>query len=302
MLTWAAISLEAESHPHLHPFLVSILQPPSIGLRSRQQENDNAPAKADPADVLPYTPLSVLTVDGLDPEQIWAQLELRNEGVCKVVKEVGAEEAADMDEDEEEDDDETDSEEGSDEEMSIEEWNKMMAEGGYEEGDSANGSEEDESELGSSDEDEDIDDTVEFEDGTKIGDSDSDLEGESGDESADEEDEDEEDDDGESDNVDEEDGESDADVDGNLDVDMDDDDGSFPAAGSSRTRKAKHPTLDDQFFSIDEFNRMTEEQEAGRVTSGALGGEEDDEPELEDFGSMFLSQNDEPAGRLQPPD
>lgn len=33
-----------------------------------------------------------------------------------------------------------------------------------------------------------------------------------------------------------------------------------------------HPTLDDQFFSIDAFNRFTEEAEATSTSSGSLGG------------------------------
>lgn len=199
-----------------------------------------------------------------------------------------------MDEDDDDDDEENDSEEmGSDEEMSIEEWNRMMAEGGYEEGDSESGSDEEDLEEGSEDEDE----TVEFEDGTKIGDSDeemgSDEEDEEDDEDEEDEDEDDEDDEGGSE---EEDEDEDDEEDANPDVDMDDEDGLFPPAGPSKRKKAKHPVLDDDFFSIDEFNRMTEEQEAERVTSGRLGGdEEDEEPELDDFSSMFLSANDNPA-------
>lgn len=276
---------------------MSILQPPSIGLRSRQQAEEAEPAK--PEEVLPYTPLSVLTVDGLDPEQIWAQLELRNEGVCKVVKEVGTGEEPEMDEDEEGGSEEDDSEEmGSDEEMSVEEWNRMMAEGGYEEGDSASGSDEgsdeEDSEEGS-EVDSEEDDTVQFEDGTRIGDSDSEMDED--DDEEDDEDEDEEDEeDDEEEGDDDEDDEDDDEEAGNPDVDMDDEDGLFPTAGPSKRKKAKHPTLDDEFFSIDDFNRMTEEQEAERVTSGRLGGdEEDDEPELDDFSSMFLASNDNPA-------
>jgi U3 small nucleolar RNA-associated protein MPP10 len=56
--------------------------------------------------------------------------------------------------------------------------------------------------------------------------------------------------------------------------------------------------LDDQFFSIDEFNRMTEEQEATRVTSGRLGGDEDEEADLDDVGHLFLEEGDDDAGEL----
>jgi U3 small nucleolar RNA-associated protein MPP10 len=70
----------------------------------------------------------------------------------------------------------------------------------------------------------------------------------------------------------------------------DEDDGYAP--GPSKPR-AKHPTLDDTFFSIDDFNRQTEELEAGRVTSGALGGDEDEDAELDDVGAMFLEEGEE---------
>ncbi|RSH81820.1 uncharacterized protein EHS24_008012 [Apiotrichum porosum] len=248
-----AISLEPMSHPHLHPFLVSILQPPAISLRSSTKKGgEDEPAVPDPTELLPYTPLSVLTTDGMDPEQVWSQLELRAEGICRVVKE----------------------------EMTVEEWKQMMGDQGYDEGDSASdlGSAEEGSddELLGSDEDEDM----------SLG-SDEDEED---DEEEEEDDEDEDDEDEEEEGSDEE-----------GDVAMgsgDESDDDVSAAGPSKPRKsskAQHPTLDDQFFSIDEFNRMTEEQEATRVTSGRLGGDEDEEADLDDVGHLFLEEGDDDA-------
>lgn len=57
----------------------------------------------------------------------------------------------------------------------------------------------------------------------------------------------------------------------------------------------RHPTLDDQFFSIDDFNRITEEQEAGKASLGKLGsskkgGDDDDEEDIrldDDIGDLL---------------
>lgn len=267
----AGISTEAKSHPHIHPFLASIVEQPTIILRSAKPAEEIK--KPSPEELLPYTPLSALTVDGMDPEQVWAQLELRAEGLCRIIKEVAQPEADDEDgsvmgwEEEEEEEDST-------EDMTVEEWEKMMAEGGYEEGmsDEEGSDEEEDSEMESED-----DEDVEMGSGSE-----GELELGSDEEGLLDEDEDEE-------------GEGEEDDDEDEATDDDADDGYAP--GPSKPRTAQHPTLDDTFFSIDDFNRQTEEMEAGRVTSGALGGDEDEEAELEDLGAMFLEEggdDDEP--------
>lgn len=45
----------------------------------------------------------------------------------------------------------------------------------------------------------------------------------------------------------------------------------------------RHPTLDDQFFSIEDFNRVTEEQEAGKASLGKLGSSKDEDDEETDI-------------------
>jgi hypothetical protein len=45
---------------------------------------------------------------------------------------------------------------------------------------------------------------------------------------------------------------------------------------------SRHPTLDDAFFSIDDFNRITEEQEAGKSSFGKLGSSKGDDDEEDD--------------------
>lgn len=52
-----------------------------------------------------------------------------------------------------------------------------------------------------------------------------------------------------------------------------------------------HPTLDDAFFSIDEFNRETEELESKSRSSGRLDQDEDDDGEDLD---LFALVSDEP--------
>lgn len=60
---------------------------------------------------------------------------------------------------------------------------------------------------------------------------------------------------------------------------------------SAASSKRRHPTLDDDFFSIDEFNRMTEAEERRSNTSRAnLSG--DDEDEDDDEIDLFASVDD----------
>ncbi|WWD16229.1 hypothetical protein CI109_100655 [Kwoniella shandongensis] len=328
------ISLESISHPHLHPFILSILEPPSVNLRSSKKgkADSPAPAAADPTSFLPYTPLTVLTTDGLDPEQVWAQLELRTEGICKVVKEVGAGEPNPNDDDDE--DDEGGEEDDSDEDMTVDEFRQMLVEAGNKKAEKM--SDEEIMEMMEDEDDEDADEDEEemsveefrqmlVESGEKgaekltdeeimalMEDSEDESDEEGGVSFNDDDDEFDDDDDedeemgsdendefegldgeeslsGEEDEDEEEDDEGDLDEGLENDDENDDEDALFGAGPSQPRSKSKsHPTLDDEFFSIDDFNRQTEELEAGRVTSGRLGGDEDDEEELGDVGAMML--------------
>ncbi|KAK6903305.1 dolichol kinase [Kwoniella mangroviensis CBS 8886] len=299
------ISLEPLSHSHLHPFLLSILEPPSINTRSQSKQKSTSgkdegqeDAKPDVESFLPYTPLSVLTVDGLDPEQVWAQLELRSEALSKVVKEVGG--SNNLEEEDQLQDLESDveDEDESEEDMTIEEFRQMLIESGE-----TQAAEMDDEELRElmHDLDDDDDDSDEDEDDDEEDENDDDEERIGSEEEevdlggSDEEEEDvemdefdlgeEEDDEAEDENEDEEEEEEEED-------DEDDDMSALFGAGPSQPQqrgKKAHPTLDDDFFSIDDFNRQTEELEAGRLTSGRLGGDEDDEEELQDVGDMMLS-------------
>lgn len=306
----AGVELETHSHPHVHPFLASISQPTGIELRSSSKkaaESDGALERVKPDEVLPHTPLSELTTDGLEPEQIWQQMELRAPGYVRVSKELtSSDEPVGMDEVELEH-----SEDGS-EDMTEEEFREMLAEQGMddlteeeiakmlqdaedegdsdeEEEDGDEDSEEEESEDGDEDDEDDEmsgsegdeeEDEVTFEDGTKIGGSDEDDEDLDLDLDEEEEDVDEE----EEDEVMGEEGSLSASDAGSADS-AEEDEAGPSRAGPSKRRQ--HPTLDDQFFSIDDFNRMTEEAEASHLSSGRLNEDEDEELD-EDVGDMML--------------
>jgi U3 small nucleolar RNA-associated protein MPP10 len=275
------------SHPELHLFLGSLTeQGPAISTRSGgSKSRQDKPPAAD--EILPYTPLSGLTVEGLDPEQVWEQLELRAKSIGEAVANVGEGSRTNEPEDDDEEEDEgSDMDGGSDdEEMTLEEYERLMAE----QGSDFDSDEDQEGSDGSEDEDEDEDedgsgseeDQVNFydeEDGEA-------LEGDSDDEEVDGMDDEElEGMDGEDD--DEEDDEEDDDAPPTI---------SQPS--SSKSSK-KHPELDDSFFSIDAFNKLTEEAEAGRVTSGRLGGDDEDEEEegLGDMAGMLLDDLGAPNG------
>lgn len=265
-------------------------------------KKEASPPRMEPENVLPHTPLSELTTSGLETEQIWQQLELRAPGYIKVAKEIiSAGGRQPIDEDEEAmENEEVEGDSDEDDDMDEDEFRKMLEDGelgdmtdeqfeemmrkAEEEDEEEDGSDddEDESESGSEDvEDEDEDDEgdslegsdedgeIEFEDGTKIGESDDD-------EDLLDEDDDEDDD---------EDIEMDSDEDASLGEDDEAGEGEGEAGPSRRRR---HPTLDDQFFSIDDFNRMTEEAEATSLSSGRLDDDEDEELD-EDVGQLMLN-------------
>ncbi|WWC69143.1 uncharacterized protein I206_103079 [Kwoniella pini CBS 10737] len=304
------ISLEQISHSHLHPFLLSILEPPSINTRSssnKKLKNKNElveeEKEVDVESFLPFTPLSELTIEGLDPEQVWEQLELRTEGISKVIKEVGSGENNEIEEQDELQDNE--SETDSNESMDLEEFRQMLIESGEEEAINMDDEQlrelmdemdDEDSDEDDDDENEDSEDEDEDEDEVDENDIDLDEDGISGSEEEEEvgleeEDEDISIDEDENEGEDGDEKDDDEDEEEGLEDEDDDDESALFGAGPSQPRKGKkaHPTLDDDFFSIDDFNRQTEELEAGRTTSGRLGGDEDDEEDLQDVGDLMLS-------------
>ncbi|PWN18642.1 hypothetical protein BCV69DRAFT_273615 [Microstroma glucosiphilum] len=62
-------------------------------------------------------------------------------------------------------------------------------------------------------------------------------------------------------------------------------------AGPSRRKGPRHPTLDDEFFSIDDFNRQTEEDERREIFKEAGEGGDSDDEELDLFQAVEGEHN-----------
>lgn len=200
--------------------------------------------------MLQSTPLSALYVDGMDDDQVWAQLELRTKNVCDTLEfalEATGEDVGDDDSDDE----------------SAAKRPRLGDEG------------EDE------DADMDMDALEEMEDAEMFGSDDED-----------------DDDEGEDDDDDEDHSSDDADLGEGVtelrDPSSDEDEDAGPStlftkiqSAMNRADKPKkrgaHPELDDDFFSLADFNAETERAEARKVSRGSLGKSlEDDEEDSED--------------------
>lgn len=111
-----------------------------------------------------------------------------------------------------------------------------------------------------------------------------------------------------------EDDEAEVEVESELESEMDEDTNPAPASKAPRSildsldndagpstskpgsRKGpRHPTLDDDWFSIDEFNRQTEEQERREIFKEANGGRDEDQNEEDDI-DMFKAVNGAAGG------
>ena len=239
--------------------------------RKRKRDSPDGPSSssstpASPARAVPLmkeTPLAELFVQGMSDEQIWAELELRAQGVCEMLNYALDGEIRDAAEDEEG--------EGAEDARGkeLERMRQALIAEGF--------------------------DPAELEgldlDGMEVD--------EDSEEDDDEEDEDSEDDEESDESEDEDDGE-DADLgedveelrDPSDEEELDVEEPSF-LNGGKRTlklkRKGGHPVLDDGFFNLAEFNAETEAAESKNVSRGRLSkDDEDDEDEDEDAESVDL--------------
>ncbi|KAI0961523.1 hypothetical protein AcV7_000603 [Taiwanofungus camphoratus] len=244
-----ALKSEAKSRAHIAELLSSIspaLAPQTrsqTSAASKQRQSPGAPHIPDEPN-FQQTPLTELFIDGMNEDQLWAQLELRAKNVCDILEHAldGAGEELHSDG---EDDEEGSKKKGRyslDNDVDMGELDGMEVDSDEydEDGDSEDG-----------DEDDDHDDDVGR---------DADL-GEGIAELRDPSDEDE------------------GDEDENLDLDK-----PPLLSGGQRNTKWKprsggHPELDDGFFDLAAFNAETEEAEARVVSEGKLGGGGDDEDE-----------------------
>ncbi|GAA5999900.1 uncharacterized protein JCM10292_003528 [Rhodotorula paludigena] len=127
-----ALASESTAFPHLSSLLSSLSPSAGPSTRSRSAAGaSSAAADDDEQFVLAPTPISELTVDGMDPEMVWAQMELRQRTVDGLMEEMfgqgdeeegGDEDGFDFEEEDEEDEangfgDEDEEEEDEDDEM-----------------------------------------------------------------------------------------------------------------------------------------------------------------------------------------
>ena len=221
---------------------------------SRPQTRSAAKRKRQPPrtdeEIWRPTPLESLHLEGMDVDQVWAQLELRTAALCETLKLVLMDETHEGEgEGEDEDEDEGDEDGlvvGSDEEalMDLEGFD------GLEDLDEMDEDEEDEpSEDDTTDDGDEFENEDGFEGVTDLRDPSDDSE--------------------DSEN-------------GPMDLDR-------PIRPTRTGRKAApkkqqsgHPVLDDGFFSLAEFNAETEEAEAKDVSKGRLGHDDDDDDDDDD--------------------
>lgn len=86
----SALSSESQARPYISALLASFS--PRQAPLTRSQSSANGKRKRSPSpppapkDALERTPLTCLYVQGLDKDQIWSQLELRAQNVCKMLE------------------------------------------------------------------------------------------------------------------------------------------------------------------------------------------------------------------------
>lgn len=239
-----ALQSEARSIKHITDLLATLSPAEAPQTRSqakRKRSPEPAPTLALP--MLQPTPLTALYVDGMDDEQLWAQLELRTRNICDTLEYALEATGEDIG------DDDSDADAG---------------------------------EKGRLDGAEDDDDMVDFE---SMEDGSMSYSEESNEEDEDSEGLGEEEESGEEDL-----GEGVTEL---RDPSSDEDEDAGPPtlfskiqSAMKRANKPKkrggHPELDDDFFSLADFNAETERAEARRVSRGRLGKGLEDEDEDED--------------------
>ncbi|PPQ88642.1 hypothetical protein CVT25_010218 [Psilocybe cyanescens] len=112
-----SVQSEEISRPHIGELMASLSPTEAPQTRSKLKGETKKPKIEAENNLFDFTPLKSLFVDGMDEDQIWAQLDLRTETICKMldfVLEGENGEAEDEDEDDEYDEEE-DSEEDADE-------------------------------------------------------------------------------------------------------------------------------------------------------------------------------------------
>lgn len=255
-----ALQSEARSIKHITDLLASLSPAEAPQTRSqtkRKRSPEPAPALALP--MLKATPLTSLYLDGMDDEQLWAQLELRTKSVCDTLEFALEATGEDMP-DEESDESSPKRPRFSDEELGEDETGEEGFEGMGEESMSDSEDDEDENseeEAGESEED--------LSDGADLGEGITELRDPSSEE-------------------DDEDSASPTTLFSKINS-------ALKRADKPKGRQG-HSELDDGFFSLADFNAETERAEARKVSRGKLGkgSEEDEDSEDEEGDDVDLFQ------------
>jgi len=243
-----AVQSEATSRPHVVDLVTSLAPSQAPQTRSKAKATSDKPAlDAFKNSLFDFTPLTSLFIDGMDEEQVWAQLDLRTQSICRMLDfvlegEVGAEEGKEDSEEESS---------GDDEEQRLKEALEAL-EGG----------------------DIDMDEFM-----AKYGLDEHDEMGDELDESDDSQREDSLDDDSEDA---EEVEEAEEDVSPLRDEESDHEAPDLPPTKPSKKRKrGESSELDDGFFNLAEFNAYTERAEAKSSSRGRLSGDDSDEEDMD---------------------
>ncbi|KAF9569584.1 Mpp10 protein [Agrocybe pediades] len=262
-------------------------QAPRTRSKGKQQSQEDASSVSSRI-TFDSTPLKSLFVDGMDEEQVWAQLDLRTKTVCKLLdfvldgtaieETLGDNEEEDGEEDEDEDEDE-DEEELDDDEVdeALKAAVKALKRG----------------------EDVDLDELTKHgigaEEWEMIKESVMDGSLDDLDSPDDEQDEDNEEEEEEDDDFDEEEEEGMAPL-----RDPSDEESERPkpisrpsVKASQKKKKGAHPELDDDFFSLSEFNAETERAESKSSSRGRLAGSdsEDEDMDVDLFTNVDLAED-----------
>ena len=276
---------EKSSLPYISSLLQSVEPRASGGAQKRKRGEEDA---AHP--LFPATALDQLVLDGMENEQVWQQLELRTAKLSKVLEKVMSSAVGEDDDDDEEssssdDDALADSVGAPDDEGSDDEWED-------EESDSSDEGFPGASDLSDVDPDEVFYEPLHSEEEQQKRKAEKEraemmnmynvsdpalfqalMEQEDGGEGSDDSDEDGDD------------GRASKSLLDQLEDDPEE---------TSTSRQRRHPTLDDGFFSIDEFNRRTEAAERQGSTSRAnLSGEDEEEDDGIDLFASVDHEDDE---------
>ncbi|KDR85024.1 hypothetical protein GALMADRAFT_53435 [Galerina marginata CBS 339.88] len=253
-----SVQTEVASRPHIHELLTSLAPSHAPQTRSKSRPESEKPASADAQrNLFDFTPLKSLFVDGMDEEQVWAQLDLRTKTICRMLDFVLEGESAAID-DQDGDDDEISEDDDEnlrnalktleeDEDVDMDEF---LARYGLDIGEGSSESEEDY---------EKSDDSGEISgSGNAFNEGISPLRDPSSDEESEAE--------------------------NSRPTPVNRQSNLFP----KKKRKGGHPELDDGFFSLSEFNAETERTESKSSSRGRLAGDDDSEDEDMDV-DLFAS-------------